>query len=560
MRSRSWPAVSSRALADGAVLSGYALVAFLCLGVPLLAKSGNQYLGSGTDPAIPIWAFGWFVHAILHGENPFFTHVIWAPEGANVTWTTVVPGLALAFAPLTLAVGAIDSYTVAMTLMPAFAAWTAYLLCRYLTRSLWPSVVGGFLFGFSSYLLSHDEFGHPQLSSVLLLPLAALLVLRFLDRRLSGRRLIVEVGLVLAFQVLLSTEVTFTLTLAAIVALPLAFLLVPDRRLQIRALVPYLIGAYALAGVLTAPFLYYALTGFHHAFLISNGPGTDLLNFVVPTPSTLPFGGWLSGVSARFPGNPSEKDGYLGLPTLVVMALFAKDRFRTPSGRFLLAAVVVVFVAALGAKGAVAGRLVLNLPWMLVHNLPFFDNVLTGRLTAYLTLLAAVIVALWTAARRPGLLRWLLPLLAVLAIVPDPRANGFAHTYGISPFFSGSAYRGCLRPNETLLLIPQPEQVVDQAVDGFRFNLAGGYIGPGAIPQSYLEPPSRYSIAIGSAIPPDQIGALRSFIASKHVTSIVVEDYDYEHFAPTFNRLAEPHHVGGVVLYHVSGPAPPCPP
>ena len=265
---------------------------------------------------------------------------------------------------------------------------------------------------------------------MLLLPLAALLVLRFLDRRLSGRRLIVEVGLVLAFQVLLSTEVTFTLTLAAIVALPLAFLLlVLDRRLQIRTLVPYLIGAYALAGVLTAPFLYYALTGFHHAFLISNGPGTDLLNFVVPTPSTLPFGGWLSGVSARFPGNPSEKDGYLGLPTLVVMALFAKDRFRTPSGRFLLAAVVVVFVAALGAKGAVAGRLVLNLPLMLVHNLPFFDNVLTGRLTAYLTLLAAVIVALWTAARRPGLLRWLLPLLAVLAIVPDPRANGFAHTY-----------------------------------------------------------------------------------------------------------------------------------
>ena len=287
---------------------------------------------------------------------------------------------------------------------------------------------------------------------------------------------------------------------------------------------PYLIGAYALAGVLTAPYLYYALTGFHHAFNISNGPGTDLLNFVIPTPSTLPFGDWFSGVSARFPGNTSEKDGYLGLPTLVVMALFAKNRFRTPSGRFLLAAVVVVFVASLGAKGAVAGRLVLNLPWLLVHNLPFFDNVLPGRFTAYLTLLAAVIVALWTTTRRPGLLRWLLPLLAVLAIVPDPRANGFANTYGISPFFSDSAYRGCLRPNETLLLIPQPEQIFDQVVNGFRFNLTGGYIGPGAIPGSYLEPPSRYLIAIGNAVPPDQIGDLRTFIASKHVTSIVVEN------------------------------------
>ncbi len=196
---------------------------------------------------------------------------------------------------------------------------------------------------------------------------------------------------------------------------------------------------------------------------------------------------------------------------------------------------------------------------MLVQSLPLVDNILTGRFTAYLSLVAAVIVSLWTARRRPGVLRWLLPLLAVLAIVPDPRAKDFSNTYGYAQFFKDSSFRSCLRPGETVLLIPQPEQVLVQAVDGFRFKLAGGYVGPGAIPKSYLDLPNGYWIAMGAELAPAQLGQLRAFIAANHVTSLIVEEYDYKHFKSSFDRLAKPQHVGHVALYHLYPGAPPCP-
>ena len=48
-------------------------------------------------------------------------------------------------------------FNVAELLVPAVSAFTAYLLCRHLTRSLWASLVGGYLFGFSSYMLGQEQ-------------------------------------------------------------------------------------------------------------------------------------------------------------------------------------------------------------------------------------------------------------------------------------------------------------------------------------------------------------------------------------------------------------------
>ena len=66
------------------------------------------------------------------------------------------PGSPLLLAPVTLTAGPVAAYNVAAILMPALAATTAFLLCRHVTRSFWPSLAGGYLFGFSSYVLGHE--------------------------------------------------------------------------------------------------------------------------------------------------------------------------------------------------------------------------------------------------------------------------------------------------------------------------------------------------------------------------------------------------------------------
>lgn len=81
--------------------------------------------------------------ALGHGLNPFISHVVWAPYGADVLWTTTVPVISLLAAPVTLALGPTIAWNLLCVIAPALSAWAAYLLCRELTGRLWPSALGG---------------------------------------------------------------------------------------------------------------------------------------------------------------------------------------------------------------------------------------------------------------------------------------------------------------------------------------------------------------------------------------------------------------------------------
>ena len=183
----------------------FCAISFLYFGLRPLLQSGRQYVGHLADPQLFIWSFAWFAHATVHGQNPLVSRAIWAPVGVNLTWATSLPGLAALFMPLTLLFGAVASYNAAAVLLPAAAAWTAFLLFRHLTRSFWPALAGGYLFGFSSYMFGQQE-GHVQMTAVFLVPLVALVVLRYVEGELTSRRLVVRLGPLLALQLLFSTE------------------------------------------------------------------------------------------------------------------------------------------------------------------------------------------------------------------------------------------------------------------------------------------------------------------------------------------------------------------
>ena len=108
-----------------------------------------------------------------------------------------------AASPITIALGPIASFNVLSFLAPAGAAWAAYFLTRHLTASLLPSLVAGFLFGFSSYELNVLAAGVLDLSLVLLLPLIAYLVVRHLEGSMGSVAFAVWLGLALAAQFLI---------------------------------------------------------------------------------------------------------------------------------------------------------------------------------------------------------------------------------------------------------------------------------------------------------------------------------------------------------------------
>src|SRR5262249_1210000 len=125
---------------------------------------------------------------------------------------------------------------------------------------------------------------------------------------------------------------------------------------------------------------------------------SDVLNLFVPTPLLLIGGAALEPVARGFSGNYAEAGAYLGLPLLLIIALFAGSHWRRPEGRFLLCALGTVVLASLGPSLHVAGQSTIPLPWRLALWLPVIKTALPGRFAVYAALIAAIIAALWLRA------------------------------------------------------------------------------------------------------------------------------------------------------------------
>jgi hypothetical protein len=329
---------------------------------------------------------------------------------------------------------------------------------------------------------------------------------------------------------------------------------VPPSRGWIRRLLPPLAGAYALGGLLAAPLLYYALSDFHHGSIYPpKGYVADLLNFVVPTETQAVSRGWTGWTS--FGANAGENGAFIGLPLLAIVVLFALERRRTPGGRFLLAALGLAVFLSLGPRLRVDGHNVMPLPWRLVTGLPLFDKFLPTRFTVYVSLLLAVVTAIWAATTRRGpLVRVGLPVLAVLALVPNSSAHSWATTYDVPPLFWHPDFRSCLKPGEIVLPLPiadRGQADLWQVRNGFHFRLAGGRL-LGFAPPAFDHPEAVKELASGLDYPQRERN-IRRFVQLEHVGVVVLDTrYDYK-WQAALDAIEPGTFIGGARVYPMGG-------
>lgn len=559
-----------RSKTDLIVLFGYAAISFGYFGWRLLPHPGRLLIGSGHDLQIFIWSFAWWPHAIGSWTNPFVSHAIYAPSGVNLAWTASAPGLALAFSPITVLFGPVAAYNVAALLLPALAAWTAYLLCRHLTGSTWASIVGGYLFGFSTAILRQQLYGHLHMTGVFLLPLFALVILRYVRAELSARGLAWRLGVLLALQLSFSTEFAFTLTLILALGLLLAFWLFRDARRRLRSSLAPIAAGYALGAVFAAPLLVFVLLGFVSRSFISpvvKDAGTDLLNFVVPTPVIAIGGTSFSSVRGHFLA--AGASGYLGLPTLLIVGAFALRARRFANARFLVAMFAICAVIALGTSFVVNGHKVIVLPWWsAAAHLPALNNTLPFRFTTYVSLAAAVIVAFWTATAKGRIYArpYLLPVLAVAALVPAAWRTSYPSFAPSHPerlaFFADGLYKTCIPKGETVAIFPfggAGDSMLWQAETGFWFRLASNGLQPAPKYGKQLtsfdaDPVVRNLNYVENGRP--TMDSLLAFAANHRVDRILsVPSYGYPSRAQ-MQRFGQKRLVGGVIVSPACGQPP----
>ena len=184
----------------------YLAISLLFFGLPLAGHFSSYYLGRDADPPQMMWLLQWWPFAIRHHLNPFLTDYVWAPVGFNFAWMTSTPLAAILAAPLTNAVGLVRSLNILTILGAPTAAFSAFLLCKRVSRSFWPSMFGGFVFGFSSYMMG-QTLGHLNLVLVFPIPLAAYLVVRWFEGSVRDSTFVAFLALTLIAEFLLDMEV-----------------------------------------------------------------------------------------------------------------------------------------------------------------------------------------------------------------------------------------------------------------------------------------------------------------------------------------------------------------
>jgi hypothetical protein len=527
----------------------YGLLSLLLFGLPVVGDPTQNIIAvDDSDPSVFMWFFSWWPHALLNGLNPFVTELVFVPDGYNLQWAASMPLPSLLLAPVTLTAGPAVTYNLIMLASPALAAWTAFLLCRHVTGRLLPSVAGGYLFGFSPYMLTVLT-GAPNLTLVPLVPVFALLVVRRVDGSLTSRRFVVAMAAALAAQYLISTEVLLTSTLFGGIALVVAFVLLGDRRREILRAGGLLILAFAVMAIVISPFFLYFLLGDHYppvALYFS----TDLAAFVLPPHAVALTNN--HDPDAAFRGSATA--GYLGLPLILLIAAYVWEARRSRVTWLLLSCLLVPAVASLG-PGVIAREQLTDipLPWELVDDLPLVRYLITSRFSLYVILAAALVAALWLT--RGGKVRWMLALLVVVSLLPAVGNSVWQTDTSTPAFFNSGAFRAQLTPSDRVLAVPiwGPNERW-QAESGFEFKLVGGYLGTG-FPEEYTRYATWETLKTGQ-LSDDYPLHLRRFVRAKGVTAIAVDKRVPGPWRKLFGTLGlPPKDTGGVLLYRLATPA-----
>jgi hypothetical protein len=510
-------------------LAAYALIDAAYFGWHVLphVNSVCACLGGG-DPISYMWFLAWWPHALLHGINPFVTHELFAPGATNLGAVELVPGAAIVVAPITLLFGPLVAYNLVALAAPLLAATFAFLLCRYVSGSTVAALVGGYIFGFSPYLLGHLE-GHLDLILIFPIPAAVHLTLRLIDGRISPRAYVGLTALAIGFLLLSQPELTLLFVLLGACGLGVALILVPGARSRILAALPTVAAAGLLAVVLTSVFIYYALSGPTSAGFFNGYSETyvaDALGFLTPTALIRLGRAWFAPVSATFTGNLAESEVYVGIVLTVVLARFAITRWASAATRLLVVMLGLVVILMLGPHLHVAGRSTVPLPWNWLDRLPLLGRVAPVRMAVFMYLIISVMVALWlgrTAPGRLGAAKWAVALLAVLTLVPNVGSGVWRGVTRNPPFFRTGLYKSVIPRNSIVLPVPFAQwdsSMLWQAETGFAFRIADGYVGA-------LLPPG-FAGDLGSPplsqFPGDpQPAVLRHFLAARRVSTVLVD-------------------------------------
>jgi hypothetical protein len=425
-----------------------ALLVYLTLAFIFTASAWEdptrRWIGICCDQEQSIWFLAWLPTALGSGQDPLLTDRLNAPDGANLIWNASVPLLGLLVAPITRLGGPILAYNVAALLAIALSGLACFAALRRYTKGALGALVGGGLYCLSPYVASHTAL-HLNLINVWSPPLFLVILDELVVRRRYRPELLgVALGVIGALQLVTAEEV---LALSAVVGALLAVVIalvvharvaiVDSARRLVRAAAPGT-AAFLVIGGLPLAVQFLGPQQIHGPVQDTSVYSADLLNVILPTPYQLLAPEVVTEVSRHFSGLYHEATAYVGLPLLLVLGWFAAARWHDRRVRVATVMGVLLLVLSLGPELHVAGQpWNVPMPWLPFGGMPLIEHALPGRLTLFMWLAVAGLVAMAidhsaTLDVRSASLRLTAIAFGLVFVLPVPAASSTAE---VPPFF-----------------------------------------------------------------------------------------------------------------------------
>ncbi|MBJ7594175.1 MAG: hypothetical protein JF886_04805 [Candidatus Dormibacteraeota bacterium] len=470
------------------VLVGFLLLA-LAIFLPADLHATSVMIGATTaDNSQHAWFLRWFPYALATHHNPLFTTNLIAPGGVNLMWNTWIPLPALLLSPLTLLLGPVASFDIAVTLGVALSAWCASLAASRFLRRRWAAVLAGAAYGFSPFIFDQSYTGHSNMVIAVVPPLMLLLLDTILVRQTTApRRAGLLFGALMIAQFFITEELLASEMVLVIVGITSLALM------HRRALGPrwrHVAACFGWALALFIPvvaypvwFQFFGPQVPHQLIADKNFFVTDLLNVFLPSTAQGVEPSFARDIASHYAGNSGEWGGYVGIPMLAVVAWTARQQWRRPLVRVLCISAAAAVVLSFGSTLHVGGSNThIPLPAAILAHLPVLDNLVPARFAVYVALFTALLFGVFVdslpARRGSARVVMLVTVLIAAAFVPP---LPFPTRAAVTPAFF-TASHAPLVPGSTVLVVPfshdfySTQAVLWQAEAGMWFSMPEGYI------------------------------------------------------------------------------------
>jgi hypothetical protein len=479
-----------RATPHLAALASYTLLAILVTW-PVLTQLKSGVVGAvgGVDAYQNVWNMWWVARALSHGQSPFWTDLLFYPNGVDLFWQTLGFSQALVAAPVTWSLG--PRAAVNLTVLASFVVggYATFLLARRLTGSAPAALVAGAVYAFSPFHLEKVIDGNVEVAAIQWVPCYVFALYLLLER--PGWQRAVVAGALLLWVSLGSWYYGLFCVLytgCAAVVWMLGRARRSALRLALWSALPLLIW-----GLVLAPRISSLAAGGDQSLqdmrAIQAEHSADLLDFFLPSPVNPWWGPAVRAAREQIYPGAVIWNVALGWAGLLLGGLGAIGLWRQ-SWRWsllLLAALLLALGPALRVAGYETG---IPLPFALIRNLPGIRaSQRPNHMAVVATLMLALLAAygmLWATGRRSDRGAWLAAFGALAAVL---LLDGYAGPLTIvernpHPFYA------TLPPPDGALL-PLPLYVNVNRSENLTAQMAHGW----PIPAGYVARPPSDSFA-----------------------------------------------------------------